>query len=192
VDCKETEKLLEPILRGEIDGFEAIVGKFQVEIFRYCYHILGNRKDAEDALQEIFVKAYRNLGKYNRSVPFSAWLYKIAYNHCVDQIRKRKWKQMIPFFQETDWGESHIDQHIEEVYFSASVHQAMAALSIEERTLLILRGVEEKTCEEISLIMKKNTASLRKKFERAAAKFRKAYSLQEKGGAANAKSARFT
>ncbi|MCM3077703.1 RNA polymerase sigma factor [Brevibacillus invocatus] len=142
--------------------------------------------EAEDAAQEVFIKAYRNLKKYNRMIPFAAWLYKIAFNHCMDLIRKRKWSRLLPFLQGAERGESQIDQHIEAVYFSEPVYLAMTTLSVEERTLLILRGVEEKTYEEIALIMNKNAASLRKKFERTAAKFRYAYSPQEKGGAKHA------
>lgn len=192
MDRKKTEELLDLILQGAEERYEAIVKAYQVPIYHYCYHILGHRMEAEDATQEVFIKAYRHLEQYNRAVPFAAWLYKIAYNHCVDLIRKRKWSRLLPFLTEAERGESHIDQHIEDVYFSEPVYLAMASFSVEERTLLILRGVEEKTYEEISLIMNKKAASLRKKFERAAAKFRAAYSLQEKGGAAHAESARFT
>ena len=66
----------------------------------------------------------------------------------------------------------------------------MATLSVEERTLLFLRGVEEKTYDEIALIMNKNGASLRKKFERTAAKFRTAYSPYGKGGVTHEESKR--
>jgi len=192
VDSKETDGLLDLILQGDEDRYEELMKAYQVKIFNYCYHILGHQMEAEDATQEVFIKAYRNLKKYKREIPFAAWLYKIAYNHCMDVLRKRKWSRFLPFLQEAERGESHIDIHIEDVYFSEPVYLAMATLSVEERTLLILRGVEEKTYEEISQIMNKNAASLRKKFERTAVKFRTAYVPLEKGGAKHAESARLT
>lgn len=192
MDSKAMEELLDEILQGADDRYEEIMSAYQLKIFHYCYHILGHRVEAEDAAQEVFIKAYRNLKKYNRMIPFAAWLYKIAFNHCMDLIRKRKWSRLLPFLQGAERGESQIDQHIEDVYFSEPVYLAMTSLSVEERTLLILRGVEEKTYEEIALIMNKNAASLRKKFERTAAKFRYAYSPQEKGGAKHAETARLS
>jgi len=192
VDRKEVQELLDEIIQGAEDRYENIMQSYQVPIFHYCYHILGNRFEAEDATQEVFIKAYRHIRKYNRDIPFAAWLYKIAYHHCIDLIRKRKWARLLPFLERSEVNQSHIEEHIENVYFSEQVYLAMATLSIEERTLLLLRGVEERTYDEISLILNKNAASLRKKFERTAAKFRSAYSPLEKGGAAHDKSKRIT
>ncbi|MGG1659077.1 RNA polymerase sigma factor [Brevibacillus sp. NRS-1366] len=182
MDRNEINELLDAIIQGAEDRYGEIMQRFQVPIFHYCYHILGNRYEAEDATQEVFIKAYRHIPKYNRDIPFAAWLYKIAYHHCIDLIRKKKWLRILPFLEVTRQNQSDIEQHIENVYFSDAVYLAMATLSVEERTLLLLRGVEEKTYDEISLIMNKNAASLRKKFERTAAKFRSAYSPPEKGG----------
>jgi len=182
VDRNEINELLDAIIQGAEDRYAEIMQSFQVPIFHYCYHILGNRFEAEDATQEVFIKAYRQIRKYNREMPFAAWLYKVAYHHCIDLIRKRKWIRLLPFLGVAKPSQSDIEQHIENVYFSETVYLAMAALSVEERTLLLLRGVEVKTYDEISLIMNKNAASLRKKFERTAAKFRSAYSSLEMGG----------
>ena len=189
MDRKEFQELLDEIIQGAEDSYEKIMQSYQVPIFHYCYHILGNRFEAEDATQEVFMRAYRHIAKYNRDVPFAAWLYKIAYHHCIDLIRKRKWLRLLPFL-ETKQNQSNIEQHIENTYFSEAVYRAMATLSIEERTLLFLRGVEEKTYDEIALIMNKNGASLRKKFERTAAKFRTAYSPYGKGGVMHEESKR--
>ena len=182
MDRNEINELLDAIIQGAEDRYAEIMQSFQVPIFHYCYHILGNRFEAEDATQEVFIKAYRQIRKYNREMPFAAWLCKVAYHHCIDLIRKRKWIRLLPFLDVAKPSQSNIEQHIENVYFSETVYLAMAALSVEERTLLLLRGVEKRTYDEISQIMNKNAASLRKKFERTAAKFRSAYSLLEKGG----------
>ncbi|MED1799794.1 RNA polymerase sigma factor [Brevibacillus porteri] len=185
MDTKQIEELVNEIIQGGDDRYAAIMKSYQTPIFHYCYHILGNRCEAEDATQEVFFKAYRNLKKYSPTIPFAAWLYKIAYHHCIDLIRKRKWTKLLPFLMQDKESQSDIEWHIENVYFSEDVFLAMQTLSVEERTLLLLRGVEEKTYEEISLIMNKNAASLRKKFERTASKFRSAYSPLGKGGSAH-------
>ncbi|MDN9012864.1 RNA polymerase sigma factor [Brevibacillus laterosporus] len=101
----------------------------------------------------------------------------MAYHQSIDVIRKRKLKKYLPFFYRDEKENNHIDQQIEANYFDEFVHTAMSNLSSEERNLLILRCVEEKSYQEISLILNKSSATLRKKYERSAAKFRKYYAL---------------
>ncbi|WNC13885.1 sigma-70 family RNA polymerase sigma factor [Brevibacillus brevis] len=168
------------VLQGATDKFEKIVHFYQKSIFLYCYHMLGHDSEAEDCGQEVFLKAYRHLEKYNREIPFGAWLYKIAYHQCIDVIRRRKLARYLPFFYRDEKENKHIDQQIETHYFDEFVHMAMAKLTVEERNLLLLRCVEEKSYQEISLILNQSSATLRKKYERTAAKFRKHYT-QGKG-----------
>lgn len=181
MEQQSPEQVVSSILDGRVEEYEFLVQRFQVPIFRYCYHMLGHREEAQDATQDVFWKAYRNLKKYKVDVPFAAWLYKIAYHHCIDMIRKRKLANLLPFLFRNEQQYSPVDQYIEDVYFSERVYLAMVKLSMEERTLLVLRGVEEKTFDEIGMILNKNAVSLRKKYERTAAKFRLYYS-QAKGG----------
>lgn len=184
MENRTPEHIVKTIVEERVDEFELLVQRFQTPIFRYCYHMLGHRQEAEDASQDVFWKAYRHLEKYNVEVPFLAWLYKVAYHHCIDIMRKRKLSKLLPFLFQNEKANSTVDQHIENVYFSESVYRSLMKLSMEERTLLILRGVEEKTFEEISIILNKNSASLRKKYERTTAKFRLYYS-QVKGEGEN-------
>jgi RNA polymerase sigma-70 factor (ECF subfamily) len=184
MDQQSPEQAVNAILAGRVEEYEFLVERFQVSIFRYCYHMLGHREEAEDASQEVFWKAYRHLKKYKADVPFATWLYKIAYHHCIDLIRKRKLAHLLPFLFRNEKQHSPVDQYIEDVYFSEPVYLSLMKLSPEERTLLILRGVEEKTFAEIGMILNKKSASLRKKYERTAAKFRLYYS-QVKGGEEN-------
>jgi RNA polymerase sigma-70 factor (ECF subfamily) len=177
LDDTELSQIIAEVLDGDTAKFAVIMEKYQKPIFLYCYHMLGNNTEAEDNAQEVFLKAYRNLRKYQNGVgiPFGAWLYKIAYHQCIDMIRKRKLVKYLPFFYQDEMENKDVDLHIEASYFDDSVHQAMAKLSAEERNLLILRCVEDKSYQEIGLILGRNSASLRKKYERTAAKFRKHY-----------------
>ncbi|MDO3677485.1 RNA polymerase sigma factor [Paenibacillus ehimensis] len=182
VDDSELRQTIADVLEGDIDKFEKIVQNYQKPIFRYCYHMLGSDTEAEDSGQEVFLKAFRNLTKYSQHVPFGAWLYKIAYNHCIDVIRKRKLARYLPFFYRDEKENKHIDQQIEANYFNEFVHRALSRLTTEERNLLILRCVEDKSYEEISLILNQSSANLRKKYGRSAAKFRKYYAQVKEVG----------
>lgn len=180
LDNDNLRHIIADVLEGDIEKFEKIMQIYQKSIFLYCYHMLGNYSEAEDSGQEVFLKAFRCLGKYNQGIPFGAWLYKIAYNHCIDVIRKRKLAKYLPLFYRNEKENKPVDLQIEVNYFDEFVHQAMSRLSAEERNLLILRCVEDKSYQEISMILNQNSATLRKKYERSATKFRKYYA-QVKG-----------
>ncbi|MDQ0175372.1 RNA polymerase sigma-70 factor (ECF subfamily) [Bacillus chungangensis] len=180
MDDADLRQIIADVLDGDIEKFEKIMQVYQKSIFLYCYHMLGNYSEAEDSGQEVFLKTFRNLKKYNQDIPFGAWLYKIAYNQCIDVIRRRKLAKYLPFFYRDEKENKPVDLQIEANYFDEYVHQAMLRLSAEERNLLILRCVEEKSYQEISLILNQSNANLRKKYERSAAKFRKYYA-QVKG-----------
>lgn len=177
----EISQIIADVLDGSTEKFEKIMEVYQKPIFLYCYHMLGNYAGAEDNAQEVFLKTFRNLQKYTQfEMNFGAWLYKIAYHQCIDIIRKRKLVKYLPFFYRDEKENNDVDMHIEANYFDETVHQSMAKLSAEERNLLILRCIDGKTYQEIGLILGKNSASLRKKYERTSAKFRKYYA-QVKG-----------
>lgn len=168
-------KTINQVLEGNIDEFESIALLYQKPIVLYCYHMLGSYPEAEDNAQEVFLKAYRSLSKYNPEVPFAAWMYKIAYHQCIDVIRKRKLTKALSLFYQDEKEHRPVDQQIEAKYPDEKVQRAMAMLSAEERNLLILRSVEEMSYQDISLILHQNSTRLRKKYERSAGKFRKYY-----------------
>ncbi|MEW5807418.1 MAG: RNA polymerase sigma factor [Acidobacteriota bacterium] len=77
-------------LNGKKESFGHIVEVFQNPLFRFCFHLLGSTEDARDALSEVFMKTFSSLARYDQNQPFSGWIYRIAYNHCMDHLRKRK------------------------------------------------------------------------------------------------------
>ncbi|WP_082967209.1 RNA polymerase sigma factor [Paenibacillus oryzae] len=171
----EMRQVLADVLNGDVEAFSRIVQVYQRPIYHYCYHMLSSRSEAEDCAQEVFLKLFRSLRHYDTGKPLEAWLYKIAYHQCVDSLRRRKLTRYLPFFYQRDDDNCHVEREIESTYFNEEVHKAMSRLSPEERNLLILRCVEDKSYDELALIMNKNAAALRKRYERAAVKFRGYY-----------------
>lgn len=76
--------------RGDDDAYSAVVQAFQGPVYNLCFRMLADRHEAEDAAQETFLKAYRNLERYDPDRPFVNWILSIASNHCVDRIRRRR------------------------------------------------------------------------------------------------------
>jgi RNA polymerase sigma factor (sigma-70 family) len=166
------------IRAGDTEQFEAVVEIWQQPIFRYCLHMLGNRQDAEDAAQDVFIKAFEKLHQFRYASSFQAWLYKIACNHCINLLGKRKTRSALvralgSFTAETDNAHKSDGDEL-----SPEIRQAVSKLSAEEKNLLILRAIEDKPFDEIAEIMGKNAAALRKKFERLKRKMQKSMEMQ--------------
>ena len=83
-------ELLSKAQQGDAQAFTWLVETYQRPVFNLCYRMLGNAQDAEDAAQETFLRAYKNLRRYDRSRPFSTWLLSIAAHYCIDQARRRR------------------------------------------------------------------------------------------------------
>jgi RNA polymerase sigma-70 factor (ECF subfamily) len=76
--------------RGDDVAFSRLVEAYQRPVYNLCYRMLGNARDAEDAAQETFIRAYKAINRYDPNRKFSTWLLSIASNYCIDQHRRRK------------------------------------------------------------------------------------------------------
>ncbi len=81
---------IEQARHGDDKAFGVLVENYQRPVFSLCFRMLGNSRDAEDAAQESFIRAYRYLNKYDPDRPFGTWLLSIASHYCIDQMRKRR------------------------------------------------------------------------------------------------------
>ena len=124
------------------------------------------------------MKAYRNLSKFEPDKPFEAWLYRIASNQCIDYLRKRKLSRFLPFLYQKDQDNRHVDQVIEHKYYNPSVLRALARLTAEERSLLILRASRTRAIMRSALFCNKARPILGK-ISASRAKFRKHYAMAE-------------
>lgn len=173
MDSKMLAEVLRAVKAGAVDRFEEIVEAYQQRIFFYCYHMLIDRMEAEDATQEIFIKAFDHLPRYQEQQNFNAWLYKIAYHYNVNKLRRGKLKEQVHRLLIFTNPQHTVaaDHRIERLELGETLLKVLQQLSHEERSLIILRVVEERTYEEIGDILNRDAAYLRKKYERARKKF---------------------
>lgn len=78
------------VLKGNAGAYAILIDKYKDMVFSICVRITGNREDAEEVAQDVFVKAYQGLAGFRATSKFSTWLYKIAYNHSISFIRKKQ------------------------------------------------------------------------------------------------------
>ncbi|MEK4877202.1 MULTISPECIES: RNA polymerase sigma factor [Paenibacillus] len=156
------EEAIDQVLAGNREAYRTIIQAYERKIYMYCYYILRSHEEAEDAVQDIFVKVYQELRRYEKRVSFSAWLYKVAYHHCLDQVRKRKRRNRLLSLYKEQQPKAYYNPNDEEPLQKLF----MDDLTAEESNLLILKVVEQYSFEEMGQIMDCNSATLRKKFER--------------------------
>ncbi|OMF92469.1 RNA polymerase subunit sigma [Paenibacillus sp. FSL R7-0337] len=160
-ESKKIEEAIHQVHAGDRQAFTTIITEYERKIYTYCYYLLRNREEAEDAVQDIFVKVYQQLRRYEKRVSFSAWLYKVAYHHCLDQLRRRKRRSRLLSLYKLQ-----LMTHQQELPEEPPVDRILENLTSEERGLLILRVIEQYSFEEISMITGSSSAALRKKYER--------------------------
>lgn len=149
-------------LAGNQDAFRPLVERYSRRLFRLAYRMTGNENDAEDLVQETFLKAYHNLGKFEARSNFWTWLYRICANSSLDQLRKRRAQGESQELDNPDGSLSaddltHPSPSPERLLLSAEVQQemeiAIRRLTPTERTAFVLRHHEGLSIEEISKVL---------------------------------------
>jgi RNA polymerase sigma-70 factor (ECF subfamily) len=124
------------------------------QIFRFCRRALPSREDAEDATMEIFLKVREKLHQYDASRPFTAWLYKVAANHCWDLLRRRRVRQDLETADVDELPLEHPDPgQLEQLIVERSgqeVRRALGRLPARSRMALVLRYYSDLSYDEIA------------------------------------------
>jgi RNA polymerase sigma-70 factor (ECF subfamily) len=159
--------LCKPLVFENID-IETVVNTHSHAILRYCHSILCDYHEAQDTLQITFIKAWQNKNKFNGNgsgKDLLNFLYKIAYNACIDAIRRRRQRLKIPAEPE----QSQTDNG----YIPENIKAALMSLPPLDRAVTYSHAVDEMTFAELAQIYGKNAAALRKRYERARKKLGK-------------------
>lgn len=168
--CNKDKELLRRALEGDIGAFEELVGANQKRIYNLCYRMMGNYEDAQDMSQEAFIKAFKNLRKFQLKCAFSTWMYRIAVNTCLDELRKRKNKNL----SIDELGEAGLaikDEKMgdiaEKTALKNDIVSALNKLQDKDKTIIILKDVEGKSYEDIAAILACPVGTVRSRLNRA-------------------------
>jgi RNA polymerase sigma-70 factor (ECF subfamily) len=167
---------------GDSDAFRLLVEQHSRAVFRLAFRMTGNEQDAEDVVQETFLRAYRQLGKYEARSSFSTWLYRIASNYSLDLIRMRKRHEDKRELGKAD--ERDILQTLpvntpgpDRILYSSQVqervNEALNELSAQERTAFVLRHFEGLSIDEIGETLGTGTNATKHSIFRAVQKLRR-------------------
>lgn len=179
LESKSDEELAEMTLADQ-EVFGLLIARYEYKIKAYIMKISSfSYEDAEDVLQEVFIKAYRNIASFDPSLKFSSWIYRIAHNHVISTFRKKKVrpehyaiKSEDDIFQ-TIASELDTKKDIDIKLLRKNIEQVLANMDIKYREVLILYFFEGKTYQEISDIVRKPIPTVGTLLNRAKKLFKK-------------------
>ena len=179
----DNAKWVKQAQKGDSTAFEQLVLTHQNQIYRLCFRMVGNAEDAADMVQEAFLKAWRNLDRFQGDAAFSTWLYRLASNCCLDFLRSQKRRPTVSMTSEDEEGE---EQTVEVADNSATpeetllqkeeqreIAQAMASLDEEQRQILTLRVVNDLSYTEIAELLTIKEGTVKSRIARARENLRK-------------------
>ena len=147
---------LQLVLDGDTTKFSWFIDRYKGMAYSIAYRIVNNREDAEEVVQDAFLKAFRSLGKFRKSSKFSTWFYRIVVNTSLTRVRSAT--PQSSSLDENDAGDLLVE-NVESTYRSldlseqkALINEAMDELSMEDRLLLTLYYLNEDSIEEITEI----------------------------------------
>jgi RNA polymerase sigma-70 factor, ECF subfamily len=154
MSAAEIAEVLTQVRAGDADAWGELYRMYAPAIFRFCRRALPTREDAEDATTEVFMKVRQKLGTYDSTRPFTAWLYKVASNHCWDMLRRRRIRQDLETGDLETLPLEHPDpsqlERLQTEHGSKEVRNGLQKLPDRARMALVLRYFADMSYEEIA------------------------------------------
>jgi len=173
--------------RGDVSAFEKLVRKYDRKLLRIAHNVMHNREDAEDAVQEAFLKAYKKLGQFQESAKFSTWLIRIVLNESLMKLRKRRTVR-----EDSLYGYSHNESEIvpreltdwaigpQELYGAAEFRKILIKCLLQLqpalRVVFVLRDIEELSISETSEALSLSAIAVKARLFRARLQLREGLS----------------
>jgi RNA polymerase sigma-70 factor, ECF subfamily len=179
--------LIENTLKGDQGSFAELVRRYQAAVWGTVHRVLGNSSENEDAVQEVFLRAFSALRKFDLKYPFGPWILRIATNYCIDQLRRKKsrriqlWSELTEYDQERLLNSISRDSDLESGGMEGSEGYARIAqalldgLNPKYRTAFVLREVEEKNYDEVAQALGTSEVAARVRVSRARAELGKKF-----------------
>lgn len=170
-------RLVKRAKQGDLQAFEELILQHEKIVYNVALRMMNHSEDAKDISQEVFLKAYRNIGNFDERSQFSTWIYRITANTCIDEMRRRKGKQSFSLEEEleneegsmqrqvADAGETPEESILREEQKS-EILQALDSLSAEHKAAVILRDIKGLSYEEIAEILELSLGTVKSRISR--------------------------
>ena len=174
---EEERGYIRDVLSGNADAYEPLVIENQKAVYNMALRMTGNREDALDVSQDVFIKAYSCLSTFRGDCRFSSFLYRLTYNMCVDLARKKKREKLIPLTRPEDDGDEAEweipdtaalpEEETERKELRESIHRALGELTPEHQRMIVLRELGGMSYEDIGRLLHLNGGTVKSRLARA-------------------------
>ena len=162
---------IQKALQGDDQAFGNLVNEYQKPVFSLCYRMLGNSRDAEDAAQESFIRAYRYLKKFDPNRSFATWLLSIAAHYCIDRTRKRRLPTVsadaLPAEIIEDRNAPNPEREFRQQEKEILIQNLMNELKPTDRAAIVLRYWHEYSEVEIAQALDLTVSAVKRRLYRA-------------------------
>jgi RNA polymerase sigma-70 factor (ECF subfamily) len=174
MEDEPNDKLLVQEALLDAEQYRHIIDRYRVKLLRYIGH-LGLRDSSlqEDVLQEVFIKVYRNLNRYNSDFPFSSWIYRITHNETMSYFRRKRLQPLsLDSFPDPDFLFTEGNTDTEEIIDVERIKEIINKLDQKYKEVIILKYFEEKSYDEIADILQKPPGTVATLLSRAKQKLK--------------------
>lgn len=191
-NSREDAELIRGAQRGESDAFEALVKRYQRRAYRVARNMVPTDEDAQDLVQEAFLRVFRNLERFNFQHEFQTWLFRIVTNLCIDYLRKRRPTVSTaqlgrapgadddPELSLPDESSEQPSDRMEGEETAAAVRDCIASLAPHFQSVLVLRELEGLPCTEIARIVGATHVTVRWRLHRGRKLFQEEWERRER------------
>ena len=163
--------------QGDPQAFEEILKLYEKKVYNLTYRMMGNHEDANDLAQEAFIRVYQSIDQFRGDARFSTWLYRIATNVCLDELRKRSRRQAESLDEPVrtqdgsvmreipDWSDNP-EEALNRREIQSMVQTGIQSLPEEQKTALILRDLQGHTYEEIAEMLDISLGTVKSRINR--------------------------
>jgi RNA polymerase sigma-70 factor (ECF subfamily) len=163
---------------GDVSAFEQLVKRYDRNVFRIAQHITQNREDAEDVVQDAFLKAYENLENFQENSKFYTWLVRIAVNEALMKLRRRKTAKTVSLDEDVETEEGSMPREVadwspnpEQLYDQSELgeilQKTIQGLPQSFRTVFVLRDIEGMSTEETAEMLNLSVPAVKSRLLRA-------------------------
>ncbi len=175
MDQSDDIQLVKKYLEGDTEIFKIIVARHLKPIYNFVYRLSGQPEEAQDITQDVFIKIWKNLKKFDPTQSFKTWIFTIARNTTIDWLRKKRYFVFSDFDKEdNDSFESSLpdntplpDELFQRKESAAELEKILSTTPLQHRTIILLHHIDELTFEEIATILRKPMNTVKSQYRRA-------------------------
>lgn len=160
-------ELMKRFLGGEVEGFNLLVENYKTKLFGLLYRLLGNKEEAEDILQETFLRVYRERESYDFNYSFSTWIYTIALNLFRNEYKKKRRAKLLSLDALFNRPDLNSENFGNKNRLSSILEKTIRTLPMKYRNAFVLRDVDQLSYEEVALSLNVPLGTVKSRVNRA-------------------------